>query len=596
MVRVNLKNIAFIISYIKKYWYLYLFGIFFLYVVDLFQILIPQTIGDAVDSLKSGSMEVDGLIRTSLYLLVIAAVIFVGRFMWRFFIMGAANRIERNLKNELFTHFTKLPLAFYEENKTGDLMAHFTNDIKEIRMSIGPAVMMSLDAVILFVLVVHKMVVSINPGLTLYAFIPLPLISIGGLFLGKILAKRFEGKQKAFAKLTDYVQESFSGIRVAKAFVQEPDEIEAFEDVNTDNYQKNRSVILLESIAFPLIMFITGLSYFITLAAGGYMTMINIITLGDFIAFQTYIGMLIWPLLAVGWSINLFSYGYASLKRVRAKFEEEEIKEQAGSDNYSFDNIAMKQLNFKYTSLYKKDDKDYFSLNDISFTIDKGQTIGVFGKTGAGKTTLVELLLRIKEPDKGGIYIDNVDIRDIPLRILRTHIGYVTQEHFLFSDTIKNNITLFNSHISEEMIHYSSELSDLHSNIIEFPLQYDTIVGEKGVTLSGGQKQRLSIARTFLRNPDILILDDALSAVDTATEEKILNGIRKEREGKTTILIAHRVSTLQWADKIIVLDDGKVVEQGTHDELIKNDQFYASIYRHQLLEQEFEEESADEKE
>lgn len=567
--------------YLKKYAMFYFLGIIGLIVVDVLQLYIPLLIGEITDGLASGGFTQGDILSVLKRLIIIGIIIVLGRFIWRFFIFGTSRKIEYHLRNDFFSHLEKLSLRYFNEHKTGDLMAYATNDLNAIRMAIGPGLLMVVDTILLTVLILYKMFTKINVRLTLISIIPLPIIAGSALFLGKLIRDRFKERQEAFAALTDKVNESISGIRVIKAFVQEFKEIKAFERINKYNYDKNLKVIRLYALLQPLVGIIAGLSILIALAYGGYLTMVNVISLGDFVAFIQYILMLIWPMMALGMSINIFSQGQASLQRFQSVLDEkpeiidaektEKIKKIRG-------NININNLTFKYPN------SSVNALEGINLKINEGQTVGIVGRTGSGKTTLVNLLLRLFNPQRGQILFDNIDILDLPLDVLRNSIGYVPQDNFLFSDTITNNIIFGVENKGEEEVVEAAKLSSVHDNIMEFPEKYETVIGERGTTLSGGQKQRISIARALIRKPQILILDDSVSAVDTNTEEEILKNLRNIRKDKTTIIIAHRISTIQNADLIVVLDEGKILESGTHDQLVKNKGLYYDMYQKQQLE------------
>ena len=616
-----------IFKYILKYKWSYFFGIITLFFVDLLGLYIPQFTGEITDGLESGSMDFTGVMKLAGSILIVGALMAIGRFLWRYFIFGTARKIEYELRNDMFLHLSKLSMRYYNEHKTGDLMAHFTSDLNAIRMSIGPAVITSFDAIIMAVMVIVKMILYVNLELTLLACIPMLLISFGGIMYGKSIEKRFTEKQEAFSEMTDQVQESISGIRVIKAFVQEQKEIMAFAKSNQKNKDKNLRVVKLQAVVMPLLDLIIGLSSVITLLYGGYLVIEGEITPGKFVAFNSYIVMLVWPMLAAGESITFFSQGFASIRRVENIFKEvPEIVNEAQVDK----SIKSLQGNIKLNHLSFQFHKELpLVLDDISVDIPKGTTLAILGHTGSGKTAIANLLLRMYNVEPGMITFDGKDIKEIPLHVLREQIAYVPQDNFLFSDSLQSNIAfgvrklvdipeektkLMISHkerLEEFMEHdllqrtskidatyndleevmEASKLACIHDNIMDFPRQYATMVGERGVTVSGGQKQRSSIARALMKNAPILILDDSLSAVDTNTEEKILENLKKNREGKTTIIIAHRISTIQNADKILVLEEGKTVEYGSHDELLSLGGHYAKLYEKQQLEKQLEEES-----
>lgn len=577
------KNL--ILKYIGRYKYKYILGILTLFIVDFANLYIPQFTGEITDGLKNGTMNMDGVINGIIKIVIVGLILMIGRFGWRYFIFGSARGIEFELRNDMFKHLEKLSMSFYNKHKTGDLMAHFTNDLNAIRMSVGPAVITTFDAIIMTIMVLIKMVTYVDLRLTILAVIPLLFIAIGGIYYGKAAEKRFSEKQEAFSNLTDKVQESISGIRVIKAFVQERNELKAFAIANKDNKDKNMKVVKLQAIVMPLLDVIIGMSSLITLLYGGYLTISGEITLGRFIAFNQYIGMLVWPMIAAGDSITLFSQGLASLKRIENIFNEEpEIYDEDLVKDISSLEGEIKFLNLSY----QYDEKNEVVLDDINLHIEKGTTLAILGKTGSGKTTLANILLRLVNVKKGSLFIDGHDIREIPLKTLRESISYVPQENFLFSDTLGNNIA-FGSNLKDiDEVKKAAKEACIHDNIMEFPNQYNTLVGERGVTLSGGQKQRSSIARALMKNAPILILDDALSAVDTNTEEQILKNLKENRKGKTTIIIAHRISTIQNADKIMVLDNGRMVEYGDHNELLSRNGYYANMYAKQQLEKQLE--------
>lgn len=613
-----------VVRYIKKYKWSYLMGIITLFFVDLLGLYIPQFTGDITDGLESGTMNFHGVMMYIVGIALVGLGMTIGRFFWRFFIFGAARKIEYELRNDMFEHLSKLSMRYYNEHKTGDLMAHFTSDLNAIRMSIGPAVITSFDAVILTIMVIIKMIVYVNLELTLMACIPMIFIAIGGVAYGKSIEKRFTKKQEAFSEMTDRVQENISGIRVIKAFVQERKEIYSFAKLNKKNQEMNLGVVKLQAIVLPLLDVIIGISSVITLLYGGHLVITGQITPGKFVAFNSYIAMLVWPMLATGESITFFSQGFASMRRVENIFKEQpEIVESEDVDptiNSLKGGISLNHLTFAF----HKESKPV--LKDISVDIPKGSTLAILGHTGSGKTAIANLLLRMYEVEKGMITIDGKDIKKIPLKTLREQIAYVPQDNFLFSDSLQSNIAFGTRRLIEipeektkallknkdrledymesdllkrtstidatygdlEEVQEAAKLACIHDNIMDFPRGYATMVGERGVTVSGGQKQRSSIARALMKNAPVLILDDALSAVDTNTEEEILANLKENRVGKTTIIIAHRISTIQNADKILVLSEGEKIEYGSHEELLEHGGVYAKLYEKQQLEKQLE--------
>ncbi len=577
------KNI--LLRYLYKYKWKYLFGIITLFIVDFMHLYIPQFTGEITDGLESHTMDMNGVLLGIGKILLVGGILAIGRYLWRYFIFGSSRAIECEIRNDLFAHLEKLSMSYYNKNKTGDLMSHFTNDLNAVRMSIGPAVITAFDAVIMTIMVLIKMILYVDFRLTVLSVIPLLFIAAGGVYYGKAVEKRFAAKQEAFSDLTDQVQESISGIRVIKAFVQERKELKSFAKANMENKDKNMGIVKLQAIVMPSLDFIIGFSSVITLLYGGYLTIKGDITLGRFIAFNQYVNMLVWPMIAAGDSITFFSQGFASLKRIQNIFDEKpEIFDEAAvkSIKHLEGDININDLCFRYSP----DTSNV--LNHISAHIEKGSSLAILGRTGSGKTTMANLLLRMYNVEPGQITLDGNDIREIPLKTLRENIAYVPQDNFLFSDTLRNNIAFGTITDDLDMVEQAAREACIHDNIMSFPLKYETMVGERGVTLSGGQKQRSSIARAFMKAAPILILDDSLSAVDTNTEEMILENLKKNRQGKTTIIIAHRISTIQNADNILVLDAGEMAEYGTHEELLKLQGIYADMYEKQQLEKQLE--------
>ncbi|MDA3846730.1 MAG: ABC transporter ATP-binding protein [Vallitaleaceae bacterium] len=568
-------------KHLVRYRYHFILGLIALVIVDLLQLRVPLITGRVTDGLSSPDMTIAILRGEVLLILIIGGSIAVGRFIWRYFIFGASRKIEALIRADYFRHLETLSMTFYNKNKTGDLMAYATNDLNAIRMMVGPGLLMAFDALVLTVLVLYQMLTTINVQLTLVAIIPLPLIAGGSMLLGRSIRNRFRSKQEAFAGMSDMVQENISGIRVIKSYVQEIKEIRAFNIKNRHNYDMNLRVIRLQALMMPLAMMISGLSIAIALGYGGYMTMIGKITLGDFVAFIQYIMMMIWPMIAMGWCINIMSQGNASLTRLTNIMNQKPgiiDLEDASNDSIKEATLEFKHLSYTYPGT------DTPVLKDINLTVNKGETLGIIGKTGCGKTTLMNLLVRLYNPPEGTIAIGGHDIYHWTVKSLRRSFGYVPQDNFLFSDTIFNNINFVkNKDLNKDVVD-SATLADVHANIEDFTHGYDTIVGERGVTLSGGQKQRISIARAHLIDPLFLVLDDAVSAVDTKTEESILSALKTSRTDKTTIIIAHRISTIQDANQIIVMDEGRIIEQGNHDALMNLKGTYYKLVQKQQLE------------
>ena len=576
-----MNTFQFIFQYIKKHRYSYFAGIITLFVVDFANIYIPKFTGTITDGLTARTIDWNGVVYNLICIGALGLTLAIGRFLWRFFLFGSARKIEKELRDDMFAHLEKLDVEYFNEHKTGDLMTRFTSDLNSVRMSIGPAVISAFDATVMTVMVVAQMMIYVDVKLTLLAIIPMLIILFGELYYGKIIHARYIARQEAVSDLTDFVQESISGVRVIKAFVRERAELRAFARENANTMEKNLNIAKMQSIVMPLLDVIIGLSILITLIYGGYLALVGDITLGRFVAFNQYINMLVWPMLACGDAINMFSMGSASIQRIQnifnedpAVFDREEVTPmEAIKGDITFSNL---------TFIHKGHSEP--TLEDINLHVPAGTTLAIIGRTGNGKSTLVNLLLHLYNTKPGMLLIDGRDINTIELKTLRENIAYVPQDNFLFSDTLKSNISFGVEDEDMEAITRATEAACIHDNIISFPEGYDTIVGERGVTLSGGQKQRSSIARALMKDAPILILDDALSAVDTDTEEQILHNLKINRAGKTTILIAHRISTIQNADIIMVLEDGKAQEIGNHEELMQLGGIYKDMFDKQQLE------------
>ncbi len=576
-----MKSFTFILSYVRKHRFGYAAGILTLFVVDFANLYIPKLTGTITDGLTARTMDWDGVVSCLIAIFVLGALLALGRFLWRYFLFGASRSIEREIRGDMFAHLEEMSVEYFNERGTGDLMTRFTSDLNAIRMAIGPAVICMFDACVMTVMVIVQMMYYVNISLTLLAVVPMFLICVGEIYYGKIMHRRFLDRQEAVSDLTDFVQESFSGVRVIKAFVRERAEFYAFAKQNKRTMDQTLRVVRLQAVIMPLLDVIIGLSILVTLIYGGYLALVGDITLGRFVAFNQYVGMLIWPMIACGDAINMFSQGAASIRRIREILDEKpEIRD---TDDVKEVSDIRGEITFSHLTFLHRGHSEP-TLKDISLHVPAGTTLAIIGRTGNGKSTLVNLLLHLYNTKPGMLFIDGKDINTIPLKTLREHIAYVPQDNFLFSDTLKSNIAFGTEGEDMDAIIRATRAACIHESIVSFPDGYETIVGERGVTLSGGQKQRSSIARALIRNAPILILDDALSAVDTDTEEHILKNLKKNRAGKTTILIAHRISTIQNADVILVLEDGEAREIGNHESLMKTGGIYRDMFEKQQLE------------
>ena len=574
-------------KYYLKYWYMFLLGFITLGLVDFFQLEIPQAVALIIDAIDKGTLEASFLVKQIGYIAIYAVIIIIGRFLWRIFIFGSSRKIGFDIRNEMFSHSEKLSNEYYSKHKVGGLMAHYTNDLEAVRRAMGPGIIMIFDALFMGILTFWWMF-KVNIQLTLIASVPLIILAIFGGIIGAKLRKRFRELQKSFENMSDFTNENFSGISVIKAFVKEKIESNEFSKLNQDLKDKTISFVKFSTLFDIFIRSLVSSVFVILIAYGGYIVISsNGLSISELVLLIQYFGMLIWPMLAIGMVINTASQGNASRIRIQAILDSEvDVKDRDELLNVKNleGNIEFNDLTFTYPG----DNKPV--LKNISFKINKGEMVGIIGRTGSGKTTLVDLLLRIYNIDDNKLLLDSNNIMDLPIKKVRNQIGYVPQDGFLFSDTINNNISLGINRDGDylENIISSAKLSDVHDNIIDFTEGYDTLIGERGVTLSGGQRQRISIARALIKKPPILILDDSVSAVDTNTEEKILKNLKQVRKNKTTILIAHRITTIKDANKIVVIDDGKVIGIGTHEQLLTSCNFYKDMVERQKLEDELE--------
>ena len=577
------------LSYLNKYFLRYktkiILGIIFILISNAAQVYIPMLLKDGIDALQSNlSQEI--ILRYALMIIGAAIISGVFRFLIRQTIIVISWRIEYDLRYDFWSHIQRLPLRFFQNNSTGNLMAHATNDIQAVRMYVGPAVMYSIDTVTKFVIVITIML-SLNPALTIYSLIPLPILSYFVYKLSKKIHKKFTLIQEKFSELTTKAQESFSGIRVVKSYVREESEISDFTRLSDDYLKRNMDKVRVQALFMPLLLLITGTSAIIVILVGGNMVITGSLTIGGIAAMISYLGLLIWPTIAFGWVANIVQQASASMKRLRKLLNEKyEIDDSAKTKKdvkAICGDIEFKNVSFKY-----RDDLPDV-LNGIDLKIPRGSTLAVIGHTGEGKTSFVNLIARLYDVTGGSVLIDGHEIDSIPIKVLRESIGFVSQETFLFSDTLSNNILYGVKEKDQSIVEKVSAIAKLDKDVESFPKGYDTILGERGITLSGGQKQRSCLARALAIDPKILILDDSFSAVDTHTEEEILVKLREFMKDRTSIIISHRISTVKDADSIIVLDKGIIAEQGTHEELVSLGGIYADLHYKQLLEEELKE-------
>jgi len=592
------KNLRPLFPYLRKYRATFWVGALCVLCNNCVWILFPLVIRRAIDDLNQG-VTLHKLLTYSGWLLAVAGTKAIFQFLTRWILIGVSREIEFDLRNDLFTHLERLSYSFYQRTRTGDIMARATNDLNAVRMLVGPGIMYTANTVV-FTAGALAFMLSISPRLTICAFAPLPIVSIVVQYFGRKIHERFERIQAMFSDISAKAQENFSGARLIRAYVQEQAEIESFERENTEYIARSLKLVRLMGMLWPTLETLLGLAVVIVLWVGGREVLLHRISVGSFVAFNTYMVQLTWPVISLGWVINIFQRGTASMGRIQNILAEQpEITDAGvpalGAPTQIRGEIEFRDLSFHYGPTLIAAERgmghvhgDENVLKNITLRVPAGTSLAIVGPTGSGKSTLVSLIPRIYDAEPGSVLIDGHPIREFPLELLRYNIGFVPQETFLFSDTIRENIAFGTDDATDEDVRRAAEAASIAAEIESFPDGYNTLVGERGLTLSGGQKQRTAIARAVIRNPRILVLDDALASVDTQTEDRILNHLREIMEGRTTIFISHRVSTVRNADRIAVLHNGFVVEYGTHDELIDRNGYYTELYNKQLLEEELE--------
>jgi ATP-binding cassette subfamily B multidrug efflux pump len=583
-----MKELQYLNKYFIKYKYHFLLGIFITIVAQIFSLFTPKLISSsfkAIEDFNDNNISSD-IIKTELInniLLIIGTTLIAGvlTFLMRQTLIVMSRHVEFDLKNEVFKHYEELDQNFYKRNRTGDLMSRISEDVSKVRMYVGPAVMYTINTVIRFAIVIIYMY-NVSPTLTLYTLLPLPLLSYIIFKLSTEINVRSTTFQQYLSKISSFTQEIFSGIRVVKAYALENQYQKNMTDLAHESKTKSMDLAKVQSLFGPLMIALIGVSNLVVIYFGGMMYIDGTIkSIGTIAEFILYVNMLTWPVASIGWVSSLVQEAEASQKRINEFLKvQPEIKNKTNENSIIKGEIAFKDVTFTY------EDTEITALQNISFTIKKGETLAVLGKTGSGKSTLLSLITRMYDIKNGQILIDGKNIDQVNLYDLRNSIGIVPQDAFLFSDSIKNNIKFGKENASDDEVFTAAKQAVVHDNIMNFNNQYETVLGERGITLSGGQKQRVSIARAIIKNPEILLLDDCLSAVDTETEEQILNNLRQISKDKTTIIVSHRVSSAKNADRIIILDEGKIIQEGSHNQLINQEGYYAELYLKQLSEKE----------
>ncbi|MCX7024075.1 MAG: ABC transporter ATP-binding protein [Spirochaetes bacterium] len=585
-----LKEFRTLAPYLKRHRSKYLAGLACLVAVDAAQISVPQFVKHAVDSLSTGIFDRGVILASALSIVGVAVIVSSGRFLWRYFIHGSSRRIEAALRDALFSRLLLLPPSFFQRNKTGDLMARATNDMQAVRMATGMGLVSFVDGAFMSVAILVIMFAG-NPRIALLTIAPLPVVTVLIIIFGRLVGQRFKRAQELYSRLSDIAQETLQGIRVVKSFVKEDHFAAKFAEANDRYSDSSMSLVKIFGFFFPFIAFLAGITNLILIGAGGMAVLENRMTPGDIVAMLAYLEMLIWPMLGAGFTVNMLQRGAASLKRIN-EILDEPPEAYAPAAHASGDGTASssgpiarspgpgietKDLSYTYPGAAEP------SLRGVSLAIPPGSTVGVLGRVGSGKSTLLRILARIAEPPEGTVFVDGCDALDMPLEALRSIFGFVPQDTFLFSDTVRANVLFGKPGAGQEAFAEAVRISALERDAAGFRDGWDTVVGEKGLTLSGGQKQRIAIARALVVDPEVLVLDDALSAVDVETEEAILEALLAKRKGRTNLIVSNRVSTLRNADFVVVFEDGSISESGTHDELVRRDGFYAEIARLQAL-------------
>ncbi|MCY7808936.1 multidrug ABC transporter ATP-binding protein BmrC [Bacillus spizizenii] len=565
--------------FFKAHWLRYTIAIVLLLGVNVIEMFPPKLLGNAIDDMKSGAFTAEGLLFYIGIFFALTAVVYIMSYFWMHQLFGGANVMEKILRTKLMGHLLAMSPPFYEKNRTGDLMARGTNDLQAVSLTTGFGILTLVDSTMFMMTIFLTMGILISWKLTFAAIIPLPIMAIAISLYGSKIHERFTEAQNAFGALNDRVLESVSGVRVIRAYVQETNDVRRFNEMTADVYQKNMKVAFIDSLFEPTVKLLVGASYLIGLGYGAFLVFRNELTLGELVSFNVYLGMMIWPMFAIGELINVMQRGNASLDRVNdtLSYQADVMDPKQPVELKEPGDIVFSHVSFTYPSSTSG------NIQDISFTVRKGQTVGIAGKTGSGKTTIIKQLLRQYPAGEGSITFSGVPIQQIPLDRLRGWIGYVPQDHLLFSRTVKENILYGKQDASDEEVNQAIAEAHFEKDLHMLPSGLETMVGEKGVALSGGQKQRISIARALMANPEILILDDSLSAVDAKTEAAIIRNIRENRKGKTTFILTHRLSAVEHADLILVMDGGVISERGTHQELMANNGWYREQYERQQL-------------